>query len=307
VTHPLDAELDRAGYAVDDPVVVLGRTPAGGFGRERGSLDGGSLVYAASLAKQVTAAALALLCRRGAVDLGTSVREHLPELPAWADDVLMRHLVHHTAGLPGDDVVDSHLEQDRTTTGILAALAATLPHGRPGTAFAYSNAGYACLGAAVERAAGTPLPRFAQDHLFAPAGMLRTRFWSGPGPAPPGAVALDPPRPAPLSLGDGGLWSTPTDLLRWCRFLDDDGPGVTAVLQTPGTLDDGTPLDYAWGLGVRQRAGSPVYRHGGAWADARSVLVRSPERHLDLVVVATGDRTERRVALSDALLDLLLG
>jgi hypothetical protein len=102
------------------------------------------------------------------------------------------------------------------------------------------------------------------------------------------------------------MWSTATDLLRWCRCLDDDLFGISALLQTPGHLDDATPLDYAWGIGVRRHAGSRVYRHGGAWADARSVLVRSPERRVDLVAIATGDRTERRVGLADALLDLLL-
>jgi CubicO group peptidase (beta-lactamase class C family) len=242
------------------------------------------------------------------LDLDSPVRDRLPELPAWADDVRPRHLVHHTGALPPDDVVDAHLDQDRTTAGVVAALASSAPSGqRPGTAFAYSNAGYVCLGLLVERASGMPLPRYAHRHLFAPAGMSRTRFWPGPSPAPAGAVPLDPVRPTPLSLGDGGIWSTAADLLRWCRCLDDDLFGISALLQAPGRLDDGTPLDYAWGMGVRGQAGSRLYRHGGAWADVRAMLVRSPERGVDLVAIATGDRTQRREALADALLDLLLG
>jgi CubicO group peptidase (beta-lactamase class C family) len=307
VTGALDAEPDRVGFRRDDPLVVAGRTPTAEFALERGGLDAGSLLYAASLAKQVTAACLALLCRRGVLDLDSPVRDRLPELPAWADEVHPRHLLHHTGALPPDDVVDAHLDQDRTTAGILAALASALPRGqRPGTAFAYSNAGYACLGLLVERACGSSLPQYARRHLFGPAGMDSTRFWSGPGPAPPGAVPLDPARPAPLSLGDGGMWSTAADLLRWCRCLDDDLFGISAQLQVPGLLDDGTPLDYAWGTGVRQHAGRRVYRHGGAWADLRAVLVRSPERGVALVSISTGDHTERGGALADALLDLLL-
>jgi hypothetical protein len=44
--------------------------------------------------------------------------------------------------------------------------------------------------------------------------MSGTRYWPGPAPAPPGAAPLAAADPAPLSLGDGGVWSTARDLLR---------------------------------------------------------------------------------------------
>jgi hypothetical protein len=137
--------------------------------------------------------------------------------------------------------------------------------------------------------------------------MSRTCFWSGPEPAPPGSVPRTPPRPAPLSQGDDGLWSTVQDLLRWARCLNEDELGTSQLLQTPGRLDDGTPLDYAWGTGIRAHAGNRLYRHGGGWASLRAMLTRAPELGLSLVIVATADDTERRVALRNGLLDLLIG
>jgi CubicO group peptidase (beta-lactamase class C family) len=286
---------------------VLARTRRGRLAAEQGGLGAGSLVYAASLSKQLTAACLALLVRRGQVDLGSTLAGWLPELPSWAGGVRVRHLVHHIGALPADPDVDALLGADRTTAGVVAALGAAPPPGRPpGTGFAYSNAGYVCLGVVVERAAGMPLPRFAAENVFGPAGMRRTRFWSGPTPAPPGATALEPARPAPLSLGDGGAWSTADDLQRWARCLDQDGLGITGIVQAPGHLDDGTALDYAWGMSARQHDGVRLHGHGGAWAGLRAILARVPEEGVDLVVVATADRTERTVELTDALLDLLL-
>jgi CubicO group peptidase (beta-lactamase class C family) len=134
--------------------------------------------------------------------------------------------------------------------------------------------------------------------------MTRTCFWPGPAPAPPGAAPPASPHPAPLSPGDGGVWSTAADLLRWCRALDADRLRVSGLLHTPGRLDDGTLLDYAWGMGVRSRGGHRYYRHGGGWPSLRALLARSPDLGLSLVVLALADDTERRVPLADSLLDL---
>ncbi|MFI6811184.1 serine hydrolase [Nonomuraea sp. NPDC050328] len=114
------------------------------------------------------------------------------------------------------------------------------------------------------------------------------------------------PRPAPLSLGDGGVWSTALDLLRWGHALNRDELGVSALLETPGRLDDGTPLDYACGIGVRSHAGHRVYRHGGGWPGLRLLHARVPELDLCLVLIALDDHTERRAVLIDSLLDLLV-
>jgi CubicO group peptidase (beta-lactamase class C family) len=157
----------------------------------------------------------------------------------------------------------------------------------------------------VQRVAGQPLPRFARDHLFDPLGMRETCFWTGPEPAPPAAAPLASPHPAPLSAGDGGAWSTPADLLRWAEALNTDRLGISELVQTPGRLDDGTPVDYAWGVGVRSHGGRLVYRHGGGWPSLRALLARIPDLGLGLVIVALADDTERRVPLADSLLDQL--
>ncbi|GAB4051612.1 hypothetical protein GCM10028775_29020 [Catellatospora paridis] len=287
---------------VSPPVFVCASPTATGR-----PFDESTTVYAASLSKQVTAALVALVMRQGGLAVDEPLSRRLPELPAWAESVRLRHLLHHVGGLPDDDLVDRGLTGDRTGPGVLAALRALPEPARPpGTAYAYSNAGYVCLAEAVRRAAGADLPALAEELLFKPLGMAATRFWDGPEPAPPGASALSPVHPAPLSLGDGGVWSTAGDLLRWADALNDSRLGVSGLLQAPGRLDDGTTLDYAWGMGVRRRHGLTVYRHGGAWPGVRTLLARVPDRGLSVVVTALGDDTERTAALTDGLLDLLL-
>ncbi|NUW37845.1 beta-lactamase family protein [Nonomuraea sp. SMC257] len=310
----MTALVSEAGYRSDEPLVAgirrRGAPPvhlAQGLTSTGEPMTAATLVYAASLSKQMTAACAALLVRRGVLDMESPLSHRLPELPAWAGAVRLRHLVHHTAALPADSAVDALLarDADRTTPGVIQALT-RFPAlaGRPGTEYVYSNAGYLCLAAAVERAADMPLPGFAQRHLFAPLAMADTRYWPGPEPMPPGAAPLARPRPAPLSLGDGGVWTTLGDLLRWGQALNADELGVSALMQTPGRLDDGTPIDYAWGIGVRSHAGHRVYRHGGGWTGLRALHARVPDLDLSVAVIATDDHTERRVPLLDGLLDV---
>jgi CubicO group peptidase (beta-lactamase class C family) len=301
----IQALVAGAGYRPGEPLLVAvrrGSDPPAVV--VHGSLTASTRVYTASLSKQVTAAGAALLIQAGRLDSFSTLADWVPDLPSWAARIQLRHLVHHVAGLPSD--VDIEGDRDRTTDAVIAALRDLSLDRPPGTAFAYSNPGYVCLALAIERAAGQPLPSFARQRLFDPLGLHDTLFWAGPGPMPPSSMPLARRHPAPLSLGDGGMWSTAADLLCWCRAMNADTLGVSALVQTPGRLDDGRSVDYAWGTGVRIQAGHPVYRHGGGWLGLRLLMARVPDLDVGLVIVAPADNTERRVPLADALLDLVI-
>lgn len=215
---PLAVTLSQAaasaGYRRDDPLVIaVGRAgrrpahlargcfPAGPSGVIACSTDPGrggptisTLIYVASLAKQVVAACAALLVQDGSLDVEAPVGQGLDE------SVRVRHLIHHTSGLAMDHPMTGPLPLDLEFP--------------PGTRYSYANVGYVVLAEVVSRAAGMPLADFARWRIFEPLGMTGSMFWSGPEPMPPGAAPLDPVHPAPLSIGDGGLWSTAADLLR---------------------------------------------------------------------------------------------
>jgi CubicO group peptidase (beta-lactamase class C family) len=100
------ALIGAAGFERDEPVLVgvLRRDEAPWFvaqGLTRGGepVSGTTLVYTASLSKQLVAAGAAVLVRGGGLDLDSALSRWLPELPGWADTVRLRHLVYHTSGL----------------------------------------------------------------------------------------------------------------------------------------------------------------------------------------------------------------
>ncbi len=69
-------------------------------------------------------------------------------------------------------------------------LISALPHtdyiSFPGTAFSYSNIGYAILGAALSRVAGMPYTEWERTRVLTPLGMTHTRFEIDP------SIATDP-------------------------------------------------------------------------------------------------------------------
>ncbi len=305
------AEIERliraAGYDPEARVAVGVSLPSGAPAYVAHGLQADDLAYAGSLAKQVTGACAALLVQDGALAVEDPVGAWLTGLPGWAQTVRVRHLLHHTAGLPGTDTVWQRMqragETDWTSDGVITALS-TMPdlEHDPGAAYAYSNVGYVCLARILERLSGLSLDHLARARLFEPLQMRDTILWSGPQASPPHAALVQPFRPpAPLSIGDGGLWTTVRDLVRWNDALLADILGITTVLHTPGALDDGTPLDYAWGVRAFRHEGDRVESHGGSWEGATAKLVRLPDSNASFAVLALDGSVERMIALSSAL------
>ena len=59
-----------------------------------------SVFEIASVSKQFTAASIALLALRGQLSLDDDIRTYLPEMADFGDTIRIRHLVHHTGGIP---------------------------------------------------------------------------------------------------------------------------------------------------------------------------------------------------------------
>lgn len=170
---PQDAVIVGMHRREGEPVFVSqGVTGAGEW------LSSGTIVYAASLSKQVTAACAAILVREGKLNMEDTLAKWMPELPSWAAIVRLRHLVYHTSGLPDPDA-DAVLGGTTDWTSLLALAGLSQSSNlvsRPGTIYRYSGIGYTCLAAVVERAAGQPLPSFADNRIFGPLAMRSTRF-----------------------------------------------------------------------------------------------------------------------------------
>ena len=275
----------------------------------------------ASTSKQFTAASVLLLAERGRLSLDDDVRKYVPELPRHDTVITLRHLLHHTSGLPNyiDLLARSGKSYEEVTTDddALAALAAApqlqFP---PGTAFRYNDSGYFLLSLVVKRVTGSTLRDFAAENLFAPLGMTDTRIVDDlrhevPGRAVPyerDGGAFQPVASAWEQTGDGGVNSTVLDLARWdANFYTGavGGKPLRAAMTTPGSLANGSPLPYGGGLFLDRFRGHRRVRHPGSWRGFCSELMRLPGRRLSVITLCNAGDADP-ATLSEQVADLYL-
>lgn len=104
----------------------------------------------ASVAKQFTGLAVAILAEDGLISLDDDVRQYIPELPDFGHRITVEHLLYHTSGLrdwPGALAlagwnVSDLLSSDEILGMVYRQRELNFP---PGTDFAYSNTGYNVL------------------------------------------------------------------------------------------------------------------------------------------------------------------
>jgi CubicO group peptidase (beta-lactamase class C family) len=258
-----------------------------------------------STSKQFTAAAVLLLAADAKLQLSDAVRTHVPELPECCAAVTLRHLLLHTSGVPDyiELMLPMHDLTDRTVPAdALEALAKITALASPvGARFAYSNSNYFLLAEVVARASRMPFAAFVQERIFAPLGMANSHVHTD-------CTRLVPNRAFSYGrsrdgwrwefsnweqAGDGAVFTTVGDLLIWAqnfRHGKVGGEALLAAMAKPGSLDDGTAIDYGMGLTFGRLAGQPTIAHGGAWAGYRAELLRIPDRNL--VVICLCNRSD---------------
>ncbi len=282
-----------------------------------------SVFHVASVSKQFTALAVALLADEGRLTWDDDIRRYVPELPDFGVPITLRHLAQHTSGIRdqwsllqmagwrwGGDVITQGDVLDLLTRQ-------TALHFRPGTEHLYSNSGYTLLAVAVERVSGQSLRAFTDERIFGPLGMTRTTFrddhtllvrdrayaYEADGA---GDYRLSIPDFA--VVGASSLFTTVEDLARWNRnFRSGEVGGRDAVrrIQETTTLASGAQVSYAYGLVHGTHRGRRTVGHGGTDAGYRGEFLRFPEEDLAVAVlcnVRTTDPARLARDVADAVL-----
>lgn len=250
-----------------------------------------TVMYGASLTKQIVGLLLARSVAVGQLSDVADLRTWLPELPPWTAGVRLRHLLHHTSGLP--DVTADEPGPPWSNAEVIRRLqtcSTRLP--RPGISYSYNNAGYVLLAEVLSRVHGRPIQQLAAEQLFDPLAMASTRLGGA------STTLSDQPEP-PGTIGDGGLWTSAADLITWLTAVNTGWPDPAAVAraETAGSLDDGTSLDYAWGVRVTETRHGRRISHGGTWGGWLAKTVRLPERQIAVAVLSVGSTEDAISAL----------
>jgi len=282
-----------------------------------------SLFRIASMTKAFTALAILRLRDEGLISLDAPAETYVPELRGWRYPVSdwprirVRDLLSHTAGFVTDDPWG-----DRQTPLAEAEFTAMLRRGvpftrAPGTAFEYSNFGYALLGRIVQNVSRRPYRTFVETNILRPLRMTSSGFEVSEAPLERRAIGYrwensawrEEPTMAHGAFGAmGGLQTSASDYARWVAFLlsawparegDEDGPIRRAsvrelaqglnfpILATrPGRSGAAACRQAAtYGMGMRVAQDCDVgltLAHGGGYPGYGSFLLLLPEHGIGI-------------------------
>ncbi len=185
----------------------------------------------ASLTKQFTAMSIMILAERGKLALENPLPAYLPGIPRYGDSITLAHLLAHRSGLLDyEDLVPAGTTTQLKDRDVLEILRQQDRTQFPaGTRFHYSNSGYALLALIVESVSGKRFPNFLRENIFEPLAMRGTvAYEAGVSEISRRAIgytqrggAFDETDQSITSavLGDGGIYSSITDLFQWDQAL----------------------------------------------------------------------------------------
>jgi D-alanyl-D-alanine carboxypeptidase len=237
-----------------------------------------------SITKQFTAAAIMRLMEQGKLSLDDTLQKFLPAYNTQGNRVTVRHLLSHTSGIRSYTGMGPRwartVRLDLVPDSLVAIFAGEPFDFKPGEQWRYNNSGYFLLGTIIEKLSGKTYGQYLQDEFFTPLGLKGTVYcdqapiikrraqgYEIKPPPGPGAQLVNA---APLSMTQpyaaGSLCSTVTDLVTWTQALSSGkvvSPASYLMMSTPGTLNDGKPHTYGFGLGIGALRGHRQVSHNG--------------------------------------------
>jgi CubicO group peptidase (beta-lactamase class C family) len=267
----------------------------------------------ASLSKPITAAAAMMLAGSGRLACDDPLSKYLPGFTDAVGAVTLRHLLTHTSGIP--DYPQLNVDHPGVTNAeILAALRKVpRPSFPPGQKYEYSNSGYVLIALVIEAVSGQSLPRFLDARIFTPLGMAATFVLTNPQQKL-ADVARGYDRAAGaddfegMSTGDGGVYSTVGDLLRFDQALYTDTLVSQVALAdafVPARVREGNTT-YGLGWNVVTDAGGTRVWHQGNTAGFRAFIERRLRDRVTVIMLTNGGDTNR-MAINDAIQRILRG
>jgi D-alanyl-D-alanine carboxypeptidase len=275
-----------------------------------------------SITKSMTALALLELHDAGRLDLNAPVQHYLPwfSIGGARRPITVHELLSHTAGIPDDYAAEIGYEYN------VWALRRARPLFAPGTAWEYSNDGYATAGAILARLDSRTWPDSLAARVLGPIGMSDSSAVFTPDALAGAAVGYefrDNDRPPPLHPAlvasppidfvdpAGSVLSTPEDMARYMRFYLNGGrtesgsqliaPATFAAMTQPDKLRNGKAAgargvtlseapafykQYGYGLSIFDDGGDRVVGHTGGISGYTACMQMNLSRGFGVIAFA---------------------
>jgi CubicO group peptidase (beta-lactamase class C family) len=275
-----------------------------------------TMFQAGSISKPIAAMAALRLVQQGKLSLDTDINTYLiswklPSDPvAEGKPITLRELLTHTAGTtvhgfpgyansaPVPTLVQVLNGEKPANTPAIRCEAA------PGVSWKYSGGGFTIMQQVLIDVTKEPFPKLLHDSVLAPIAMSHSTY-EQPLPKRFQSFAATPYRDDGKPVEGGahtypemaaaGLWTTPTDLARYCIEVEQSlqgkanhvlSPDMTRQMLTPGIGH------WALGLEIGGSDSNPYFSHGGANEGFRNIFLAYERSGDGAVVMTNGDAGE---------------
>ncbi|MDA3861063.1 MAG: serine hydrolase [Melioribacteraceae bacterium] len=254
----------------------------------------------ASITKQFTAFSILLLENENKLSFDDKLVKYFPELPASARDITIRQILQHTSGLLAyEDYLNDTLTiqlKDKDVLDILVKQDST--YFPPGTKHRYSNSGYAILALLVEKLSTKTYAQFINDRIFNPLKMgnsvafengvskIKNRAY-GYAKVDSGFIFTDQSLTSAI-LGDGGIYSSTLDLVKWNNEID-----IPTLLPQKKlklafeklVLPSGEVVNYGFGWRLDPYKEYQRPYHTGGTSGFSNIYMKIPKLNLAIIVL----------------------
>jgi len=289
-----------------------------------------TLFRAGSVTKSFTSVGVMQMVEQGKLALDAPLRDAIPEFSIQShrgndDDVTLRKVLSHHAGLPSDMIDGMWDENPEPFTHVVDLLKDQYLTSEPGTVFSYSNIGFSLAGQALQLASGRPYTRYIEQQILEPLEMHSSSFDLG---ADPENLSLGYVKGKPVTEYDirdkpaGALIATAADLAQFVKAViaggdtDESYNGkrllqpetvkemlTPPVYQSPFSVSNPVALGWFRVPGVLPFGDDMVMHNGQTMAHSALVQIGT-ERKLGVVILSNSPVPAKLDEISRDVFDL---
>jgi N-acyl-D-amino-acid deacylase len=266
-------------------------------------LTSGSSFNLASISKTFTSTLILMYAQEGKLKIDDNVSMYLNEFPY--KQITIRNLLNHTHGMIEyfDWVKDTLKIKDTIDNRKLFELLVQHKpplNSVPGEKFNYCNTGYAVLAVILESISGMTYSELLKNKITKPLGLKDTyvqtvKMSNSPKSRIYGMKYIDGKwnsfdlTPLDEVVGDGNIYSTVGDLLKWDQALRNGKllkPEILQEAYTAVLVQEKAKMAYGFGWIINE-PGKKV-SHSGSWNGFKNNLVRDLQNGYTLISLSNG-------------------
>lgn len=252
-----------------------------------------------STTKPMTALGLLMLAEDGRVALDAPISTYLPDF-ALGDDITVRHLLSHTAGLSDEAQAYGSLDADALaeSMGNFTSASQFAPAGQ---VHSYSNPGFNIAGRVIEVVTGQYYADYMEKVVFRALGLKRTTLYPNIAITYPVAIGYEPSlfgrlnvtRPNTDNVAEypsGFAYSSVNDLTNLINFILMEGQPILGEVWGKEMLTPVVPaisggFEYGLGVMIGEYRGTPMIGHDGKINGYTALLQTLPAHQFGVVIL----------------------